>query len=248
MTDFQPDMYEHGGPRPSRAAGAKPGATEPQRLNRRLFMQLQVFAGAADIAPLSAGLEAAGLPGVLYLDLQDAHSVGLLSWSDDPEYFATRLRACLQGPAWTGLQPRREFSLFGRTYALGHEPDLEDWLLRHPVRAALAEEHAWAVWYPLRRKGAFSALPAEEQTAILREHGRIGHAFGAAGLAQDIRLACFGLDRADNDFIIGLAGRELHPLSACVQAMRKTRQTSQYIASMGPFFIGRAAWRSAGRS
>jgi len=32
-------------------------------------------------------------------------------------------------------------------------------------------------------------------------------------------------------------GRELHPLSH-VQAMRKTRQTSEFIAEMGPFFVG----------
>ncbi len=230
-------MREYGGPRQGKR----------QELNRRLFMQLQVFTGAAQTAMLAAELQAAALPAVLYLDLNDAHGVGLLSWSDDPDFFTTRLRECLLQPAWAGLKPRREYTMFGRTYALGHEPDLEDWLLRHPVRAALSEENAWAVWYPLRRKGGFSGLEPNEQTAILREHGRIGHAFGAAGLAQDIRLACFGLDRADNDFVIGLVGRELHPLSACVQAMRKTRQTAHYIARMGPFFVGRAHWRSAGR-
>lgn len=242
-----PDMFETGGPRPGRDAGAAPEKSEPQRLNRRLFMQLRVFTGVTDTAPLEAELAAAAIPAVAYLDLHDAQGVGLLSWSEQPEFFATRLRACLRQPAWARLRQRDEFTLFGRTYALGHEPDLEDWLLRHPVRAALAEENAWAVWYPLRRKGAFAALEPEEQTAILREHGRIGHAFGAAGLAQDIRLACFGLDRADNDFVIGLVGRELHPLSACIQAMRKTRQTANFIASMGPFFNGRAFWRSAGR-
>ena len=30
---------------------------------------------------------------------------------------------------------------------------------------------------------------------ILREHGKIGHGFGDAGLAHDIRLACFGIDQ-----------------------------------------------------
>ena len=117
--------------------------------------------------------------------------------------------------------------------------------MHKPKRAATDPDLQWAIWYPLRRKGEFSALPPEEQAPILREHGKIGHAFGEAGFAQDIRLACFGLDKNDNDFMIGLTGKELYPLSACIQAMRRTRQTSRYIEAMGPFFIGKAFWQSA---
>lgn len=120
---------------------------------------------------------------------------------------------------------------------------MEDWLLDRPRRVATAPESNWAVLYPLRRTGAFAQLPDEEQMAILREHGTIGHRFGEAGFAQDLRLACFGLDQNDNDFLIGLIGKELFPLSACVQAMRKTKQTSTYIEQMGPFFVGHVAWR-----
>ena len=46
-------------------------------------------------------------------------------------------------------------------------------------------------------------------------------------------------------FVIGLVGRELHPLSHLVQAMRRTRQTSEFIAKMGPFFIGYVLHRTA---
>jgi chlorite dismutase len=105
----------------------------------------------------------------------------------------------------------------------------------------------WAIWYPLRRSGAFSRLEGREQGDILREHATIGRAYGAQDLAHDIRLACHGLDACDNEFVIGLVGRELHPLSHIVQAMRKTRQTSEYISQMGPFFVGRASARSRGR-
>ena len=35
-----------------------------------------------------------------------------------------------------------------------------------------------------------------------------------------------------------LVGRDLHPLTHLVQAMRKTRQTSEFIEKMGPFFVG----------
>ena len=96
-----------------------------------------------------------------------------------------------------------------------------------------------ASWYPLRRRGSFAQLPADEQRTILSEHGQIGMAFGAADYVHDVRLACHGLDRDDNDFVIGLIGKELFPLSALVQAMRKTQQTALYLDRLGPFFIGR---------
>ena len=68
--------------------------------------------------------------------------------------------------------------------------------------------------------------------------------FGAGDFAHDIRLACHGLDMHDNDFVIGLTGKELFPLSAIVQTMRKTTQTSQYLTNLGPFFVGHAVWKS----
>jgi chlorite dismutase len=76
------------------------------------------------------------------------------------------------------------------------------------------------------------------------EHGGVGMAFGRAGLGYDIRLACHGLDQADNDFVVGLLGQELHPLSIIVQRMRKTRQTSLHLERLGPFFVGRVAWQA----
>jgi chlorite dismutase len=39
-------------------------------------------------------------------------------------------------------------------------------------------------------------------------------------------------------------GNELFPLSACIQAMRRTQQTSLHMQEMGPFFIGRAIWQN----
>jgi len=103
----------------------------------------------------------------------------------------------------------------------------------------------WAVWYPLRRNGKFAQLPADEQRVILAEHGTIGMSFGAGDYAHDIRLACHGLDKADNDFVVGLIGKELFPLSAVVQTMRRTQQTSLYLDRLGPFFVGRVIRQSA---
>lgn len=218
---------------------------QQQLSDRRLFMQLLAFGECTDSAALGHSLEAARIEGVLYEDIHDSKGVALLTWSDDPNHFLTTIRYFLARDPFGKLAPKLEYSMLGRTYALGHEPNLEDWLLERPRRTATNKAWPWAVWYPLRRCGSFSALPPEEQGPILREHGKIGHSFGEAGYAQDIRLACFGLDKNDNDFVIGLAGADLYPLSACIQAMRKTRQTSQYIEKMGPFFVGKAAWQSA---
>ncbi|MGH9406719.1 MAG: chlorite dismutase family protein [Terriglobia bacterium] len=210
----------------------------------RLFMQVLAFGGARETAPLAGALGRAPFESVLYEDVSDPQGVAVLTWSRDPAMFAGDLRQFLRQPPFSELLPKPEYTMFGRTYALGHEPDLEAWLFEKPRQTALNPAWPWAVWYPLRRAGAFSRLTTEERTPILGEHGKIGHAFGEADFAHDIRLACFGLDRNDNDFVIGLVGKELYPLSACVEAMRKTQQTSQYIQNMGPFFAGRAAWQS----
>ena len=54
-----------------------------------------------------------------------------------------------------------------------------------------------------------------------------------------MRLECFGLDRDDNEFVIGLLGPRLDALSRLVKAMRRTEQTANFIERLGPFFIGR---------
>ena len=133
--------------------------------------------------------------------------------------------------------------MLGRTYSLGYEPDLEKTLLSGPRSKVLDPKWSWAIWYPLRREKIFETLSEDEQRAVLGEHGKLGFKFGHSGLATDIRLACHGLDKEDNDFVIGVLGKELFPLSALIQAMRKTKQTSQYLESLGPFFVGKAIWQ-----
>lgn len=222
--------------------GAKNG--QPQFLDQRLFIQLQAFTGEVRSAELTAALQNSRIDGVLYEDLHDPKGWALLTMNSNPEYFFETVRPALINSAWKNLSLKPEYSLFGRSYSLGYEPDLEDWLLKRPRRVILDTQSPWAVWYPLRRTGEFAKLPKPEQMQILKEHGQIGRLFGDLGVAQDIRLACAGLDKQDNDFVIGLIGKELHPLSALVEAMRPTQQTSTYIQSMGPFFVGRAVWRS----
>jgi hypothetical protein len=215
-----------------------------QASDRRLFMQLQVFVGCIDAKPLVRAVEAARLEGALYQDVNDPRGVGLLVMSENPAFFTNGLRELLNAEPFLPLTHQAAFTMFGRTYASGFEADLEDWLLHRPRRTALNPAWPWAIWYPLRRAGAFARLSPQEQGAIIREHSALGRGYGDADLAHDIRLACHGLDVHDNDFVIGLVGRELHPLSHLVQAMRKTVQTAEYIQALGPFFVGHVLWQS----
>ncbi|PWT84863.1 MAG: hypothetical protein C5B57_04035, partial [Blastocatellia bacterium] len=177
-------------------------------------------------------------------DMNDPRGVALLTLSEDPAFFLDRVRPLLLDAPFASLVQKPEFTMVGRTYSLGYEPDLIDVLLHRPRRTVLNRDWPWAIWYPLRRSGRFAQLPADEQRVILAEHGAIGMSFGSADLAHDIRLACHGLDKADNDFIVGLIGKDLYPLSAIVQMMRKTQQTSLYLERLGPFLVGRALWQS----
>ncbi len=232
------------GPEPldiSETGGLKGGV--PQRADERLFMQLLAFGGCADGRELGEHLAGANVTGAVYEDLNDPRGVAILTLSADPSHFMDVVRPTLLRGPFAGLVQKPQFTMFGRTYALGYEPDLAEVLFNRPARTVLNPVWPWAVWYPLRRNGRFAQLPPEEQRVILAEHGAIGMAFGASDLAHDIRLACHGLDASDNDFVVGLIGKDLYPLSAVVQSMRKTQQTALYLDRLGPFFVGRAVWQ-----
>ena len=224
-----PDLSEKG--------GLKNG--EPQRSDTRLFIQLLVFTGCHDSKAAADHLSALPIQSVVYEDLNDPAGIGVLALGTDPNAFVDVLRPSLTRGVFSAFTQRPEMTMFGRSYALGYEPDLHETLVERPRRNVLNPDWRWGMWYPLRRSGGFAQLPAERQRAILAEHGAIGIAFGAGDYAHDIRLACHGLDRADNDFVVGLVGKDLFPLSAVVQAMRKTQQTALYLDRLGPFFVGR---------
>jgi len=219
-------------------------------MDRRLFMQLLVYRCGSERAPaqvvsaLAEAFEGSQVDSVLYADVNDPMSIGVLTWSEDPEHFVQNVAKVLTREAFRSLELRSDFTMFGRSYSIGYEEDLPYWLIEKPKNTVLNEEWPWAVWYPLRRSGAFAQLEPREQGSILREHGVIGKGYGSRDLAHDVRLACHGIDANDNEFVIGLIGKDLHPLSHVVQTMRKTRQTSEFIEKMGPFFVGRAVGRT----
>jgi chlorite dismutase len=232
-TQLRVDVREHG--------------AKQQTSSRRLFIQLQVFGGCGEAKPLIAALESTQAEAVVYADVNDPRGVGVLALSEDPRFFVTGWRDLLGSDPFAALTRKPELTMLGRTYSSGFEPDLLDWLLLRPRRTVLNPAWPWALWYPLRRVGSFARLAPAEQSAILREHATLGRAYGDADLAHDIRLACHGLDAHDNDFVIGLVGRDLHPLSHLVHSMRNTTQTAGYIQSLGPFFVGHALWQSRPR-
>ena len=231
---FVPDLVEHGAP----VRG------EPQTLETRLFVQLQVFTGCLDTACVADAVRDSGLEAAVYANLNDPRGIGVLLMSEDPTLFAEAGRALLTGPAFTALTPLPDFTMLGRTYSSGREPDLQDFLLYKVRRHALNPDYPWGIWYPLRRTGAFNLLPRGDQGKILMEHGMVGRGYGDMGLAVDVRLECHGLDRDDNEFVIGLIGPDLYPLSKLIKDMRATVQTSEYIKDMGPFFIGHVIYQA----
>ncbi len=211
--------------------------------DRRLFLQLLAFGSCHDVNLLIQALVDAGITGILYEDINDPRGVALLAVGETPDFFISELRQFLNRPPFSELLIKPEYTMLGRTYALGYEADLDEVLVRRPLQRILDPKMPWAIWYPLRRSGSFEQLSAQEQRVILMEHGGVGRAFGQAGYGYDIRLACHGLDKNDNDFVIGLLGPELFPLSALIQRMRKTKQTALHLENLGPFFIGKAAWQ-----
>jgi hypothetical protein len=215
-------------------------------LDRRLFMQLLAFGGCVDSGAVAAALAKASSDAsfALYEDLNDPDGIAILACHEEPGFFVGEWRQMLKQAPLADLQPKPEMTMFGRTYSLGYEQDLEETLIGRPRGKVVNPKLPWAIWYPLRRDGAFEQLPAEEQRTILMEHGGIGMAYGRAGLGTDIRLASHGLDKNDNDFTVALLGPNLAPLSKIVERMRKTKQTSQYLKSLGPFFVGKVVWQS----
>ena len=235
MTQEQPapDLLERG--------RAKDGT--PLTSTRRLWVQFLAFGGSRDLGPLFQSLAKTTVPTTLYADLNDPWGVGLVRASEDPGFFTGEGRDFLNRSPFADLVPKPDLTMTGRTYAVGYENDLDEVLVNRSRGRILDPALGWAVWYPVKRTKAFEALPDQAKHTVMMDHGDIGKRWGRAGLAQDIRLSCHGLDINDNDFIIGVLAPELAACSLVVQAMRKSLQTMHHLDGLGPFFTGKAAGR-----
>lgn len=239
------DLYSAIDLRDMRERGAKRGGSV-QALDCRLHLQLQVYTGVGKSSDLVRALEESGVAGVVYESAGDPRGAAVLLLDEDLGELIRSAQTLSRSDAFTNLEPLAPMTMLGRTYGTGHEPDLEDWLLRAPRRKLTSESAEWGVWYPLRRSGDFYRLPDSERGRILAEHGRIGGVFADAGYADDIRLECFGLDPEDNEFVLGLLGPHPEWLSRLVKAMRGTEQTARYLQRLGPFYVGRRVGQTIG--
>src|SRR5262245_1560404 len=87
----QIDVNEYGGKRDG----------ERQVMNRRLFMQLVAFEVPAEksaaeiVIVLGKMLEQLKIEAVVYEDVNDPRGIALLTWSEEPAHFVTRVRPIL---------------------------------------------------------------------------------------------------------------------------------------------------------
>src|SRR5437867_5163780 len=95
-----PDLSERG--------GVKNG--EPQRSDRRLFMQFLAFGGCENTRPLVEAAAAGGFSGVLYEDVNDPRGVALVTVSEDPAFFLDRVRPMLNGPPFRPFVQTPEYT------------------------------------------------------------------------------------------------------------------------------------------
>ncbi len=221
---------------------------KPQVSDKRLFFQLHVFSDCYHPEVFIEHIQKSKyspLGAVFYNDLNNPTGFGVLLGAPDPASLLDQSLVLrdMQRKFDHEISYRPEMTMIGRTYSSGREPDLEEWLINRPIRNVFNPEFPWAIWYPLRRKPEFYQLEQRDRGRILGEHAMLGRSYAAGGYANDIRLACFGLDTNDNEFLIGLVGPELYPLSRLIQDMRQTEQTTKYIESLGPFFIGKVRKR-----
>src|SRR5258706_464535 len=117
-----PDLSEKG--------GARDG--EPQRSDDRLFVQLLAFGDCADAQAVAAHVERAGVDGAVYEDVNYPRGLAILSLARTPELLVERVRPALNTGPCAGLRLKPEYTMLGRPYALGYEPDLQATLIDLP--------------------------------------------------------------------------------------------------------------------
>ena len=125
-----PDLSDKG--------GLKGG--EPQRSDDRLFMQLLAFGQCSNSMAALNDLQELSIEAIVYEDLNDPQGIAVLALSRDPNAFVDSLRPALRHGAFASMTLKPEFTMFGRTYSLGYEPDLHETLIERPRRTVLNPE------------------------------------------------------------------------------------------------------------
>jgi len=92
----------------------------------------------------------------------------------------------------------------------------------------------YVVLYPMTKKRAWYALPAEERTRIMAGHFAVGHRY------PDVRIHTaysFGID--DQEFVVAFEVSDLRRFVALVADLRET-ESSSYTERETPIFVGAA--------
>ena len=74
---------------------------------------------------------------MLYEDVNDPRGVGAADLQRGSRLLPRRVRPLLNGPAFAALVQKPEYTMLGRTYSIGYEPDLPEVLLDRPRRTVL---------------------------------------------------------------------------------------------------------------
>ena len=233
-------------PRPSAEKGTRDG--ERISLDRRLFVKFTACGNCRDVNAAAANaLDRAGVTGALYLDANDPRGIGLVAVSEDPEWFVTTWRDLLASP------PLRCDGAKGRSSTCWDAPIPSATSRTSSTCSSSGRSPASPTRRSAGRSGTRFAVPSPSRsspppTSAASSPSTAPSATGTAppGSPSTCASPATASTANDNDFIIGLLGANLFPLSSIVQAMRGTEQTSRYLESLGPFFVGRVAWQGRG--
>ncbi len=206
--------------------------SESDTNDKPTYLQLLVFTDCTDANSLSVHLSRLNFGCFLFKDLSDPQGLGVLAVANDPEQIVSDLRDLLSQRLFRVLMLRHERTMTARTPA-GGGPSREE------LEAMLGnEEWPWAMWYPMRGTASLSDLDEHLKGPVFERM------IDSAGAKRTdfgrVLLRSHGLDAHGNEFMQGLHGSDLGQLSRVVEASRQTPLHAEYVASSGPFFVGRA--------
>ncbi len=185
-------------------------------------------AGAGDLAPAIAAVEAAGVTIRGFYDVSSMRAdADLMIWmhGEKPETLQWALRELRRSeplktllPAWNAMGVHREAE-FTRSHV--------------PAFLRGKEPEAWLTVYPFVRSYEWYLLPDDERKAMLADHGRKGSEYPQV-LANTVAAFALG----DYEWILPLEAPELVDL---VDLMRHLRQTDArlHVREEIPFYTGR---------
>ena len=185
-------------------------------------------AGAGDLAPAIAAVEAAGVTIRGFYDVSSMRAdADLMIWmhGEKPETLQWALRELRRSeplksliPTWNAMGVHREAE-FTRSHV--------------PAFLRGKEPEAWLTVYPFVRSYEWYLLPDDERKAMLADHGRKGSEYPQV-LANTVAAFALG----DYEWILPLEAPELVDL---VDLMRHLRQTDArlHVREEIPFYTGR---------